>query len=257
MSTSDDIQVARKAARAAAEVIASNFDRPAEVRLKAGSQTMVTDTDLAAEAAILDVLRKHSGYGILSEESGAAGNENGPVWIVDPLDGTSNFARALPLFAVSVALVNGSNLLAGVVIDPIHTKEFYASNGSGAFCNGMPLIHRKHHHSSPVLFLNHGHRKKDKIRFAGLTQRLSSDYGLRKLGTTALELCYVAEGYFDGFICSGDEIWDYAAGALIAREAGCVFSCWQGEPWDGKNDFILVARPEIHGALVEKIRDLS
>jgi len=161
-----------------------------------------------------------------------------------------------PMFAVSVALVNGTNLLTGVIIDPIHKNEFFATSGSGAFCNGIPIASGNKGKAVPAIFLNHGYQREDKNRFVEITRRLSLDYSLRKLGTTALEICYVAEGCFDGFICSGDEIWDYAAGVLIAREAGCVFSGWQGQPWDGKNSFILVARPEIHRHLADKIRDL-
>lgn len=254
---SADLQIARKAARAGANVISSQFGKSQDVQIKSDSNTLVTATDKAAEAAILDVLIKESGYCILSEESGLTGKMNGPVWVVDPLDGTSNFARSLPLFAVSLALVKGEEILAGVIIDPTHEREYYASKGGGAFCNDNRLRPEKSLHPVPALFLNHGSHAVDKLKYAELTRRLSSDYNLRKLGTTALELCYVAAGLFDGFICSGDEIWDFTAGALIASEAGSAFSDWKGRKWDGSGNYILISRPELHAQLLEKTFDLQ
>ncbi len=250
-------QVALEAARAGARVIRERYGLAKEVRVKEESRTLVTDTDIAAEAAILKVLKKYSGYSILSEESGLTGPEEGPRWIVDPLDGTSNFARSLPLFTVSVALVEGAEVYAGAIIDPVHQNEYFASKGGGAFCNNQSLCVKKPGKSVFSLFLNHGHQSRDKMRYAEVNARLAADYNIRKLGTTALELCYVAEGGADGFVCSGDEIWDFAAGVLIAAEAGCVFTDWQGNPWDGKSDFLLVARPGIHQNLIEKIRDIG
>ena len=120
----------------------------------------------------------------------------------------------------------------------------------GAFCNSQPLVKKPQIDSIPVLIINHGAYANDKIKFAGLTNLLASNYNLRKLGTTALELCFVATGFFDGFICAGDEIWDYAAGALIAAEAGFCFTTWAGNEWDGVDNSILVCRPELQDELI-------
>lgn len=244
------LQTARKAAKAAAKVISSQFGQPQDIRIKEDSNTLVTDTDKSAEAVILDVLRKESSYCILSEESGLTGAGKGPRWIVDPLDGTSNFARSLPLFAVSIALVEGSEILTGVIIDPMHDREFYALKGGGTFFNGNPLKTRSPVQPAPMLFLNHGSGSEDRTKCAAITSLLAPDYNIRRLGTTALELCYVAAGLYDGFVCSGDELWDFAAGALIASEAGCIFTDWKGSKWDGVGNFILVTRPEIHSQLL-------
>ncbi|MFW6290624.1 MAG: inositol monophosphatase family protein [Mariniphaga sp.] len=244
------IQTARKAARAAAKVISSQFGRPQDVLIKEDSNTLVTATDKAAEAAILDVLKKESSYCILSEESGQMGDDKGPKWIVDPLDGTSNFARSLPLFAVSIALVEGSEVLTGVIFDPMNDREYYAVKGGGAFFNGQPLQTGSPVHPVPMLFLNHGSDPADAKLCAAITNHITPDFQIRKLGTTALELCYVAAGLYDGFICSGDELWDFAAGTLIATEAGCVFTDWKGRKWDGVGNHILVTRPDIHARLL-------
>ncbi|GAB1450576.1 hypothetical protein MASR2M47_06320 [Draconibacterium sp.] len=86
---------------------------------------------------------------------------------------------------------------------------------------------------------------------------MASDFNILKLGTTAVELCYIASGSVDAFICSGDELWDFAAGIVITQEAGCIFTDWQGNPWDGTHSHLLIARPEILDDLVNKIRDLQ
>jgi myo-inositol-1(or 4)-monophosphatase len=194
----------------------------------------------------------------MSEESLNRQNITGPVWVVDPLDGTNNFARALPFFAVSVGLMDGNESLVGVIIDVVGNKEYSAVKGGGAFCNGEKIILPGFDSRYiPMVFLNHGYAEPDRAKFKNLAELLASDFNILKLGTTALELCYIASGAVDGFICSGDELWDFAAGIVIAQEAGCVFTDWQGNLWDGTHSHLLITRPEIHNDLVKKIRDLQ
>ena len=253
-----DKKIALKAARAGAKIVFENYGESKESRVKKNSKGLVTATDLEAEKAIINVLLAESEYEILSEESGISQSGTGPKWVVDPLDGTNNFARSLPLFAVSVGLMNGKDSLIGVIIDPVNQKEYYATKGGGAFCNGekitLPEFHSEY---IPMLFLNHGYNEADRVKFKELSRRLASTHNILKLGTTALELCYIADGSVDGFICSGDEIWDFAAGIVITKEAGCIFSDWQGKSWDGKGNHLLISRPEIHNELVKKIRDMQ
>lgn len=255
---SNELNIALEAARAAAKIIFNNFEKTIESRVKGDSKGLVTATDLEAEDAILEILSSQSAYEILSEESGSSQIMKGPKWVVDPLDGTNNFARSLPLFAVSIGLMDGNESLVGVIIDPINNKEYYTTKGDSTFCNGekirLPEFDTDY---IPMLFLNHGYAEADRTKFKDLSKRLASNYNILKLGTTALELCYVANGSADGFICSGDELWDFAAGIVIAQEAGCIFTDWKGNPWDGKTTHLLIARPEIHGELVELIRDLE
>jgi myo-inositol-1(or 4)-monophosphatase len=248
---SENLEIALEAARAGAKIVRERFGNIPKTRIKSDSETIVTDTDLAAEKAILKVLRENSDYGIISEESGQSGLTDGPQWVVDPLDGTSNFARALPLFAVSVGLVHGSQSIVGVIIDPVLQDEYYAEKGEGAFCNGWKLQMPKFRKDQGInIFLNHGSGTNDKLKCAKVNERLCTDYRIRKLGTTALELCYLAKSSFDGFICSGDELWDYAAGIVIATEAGCIFTDWHGNPWKRGEEQLLFARPEVHEELV-------
>ncbi|MEN8116654.1 MAG: inositol monophosphatase family protein [Bacteroidota bacterium] len=253
-----NLDIALEAAWAGARVVLQNFDKSKDFQVKGNSKGLVTQTDLQAEKAILDLLLAKSDYKILSEESGSLGRNEGPVWVVDPLDGTNNFARSLPFFAVSVGLMDRAESLVGVIIDPVQNKEYYAAKGEGAFCNGERLQLTKFNTDYiPMLFLNHGYAETDRKKFEDLSKLLASTHNILKLGTTALELCYLANGSGDGFICSGDELWDFAAGIVIAQEAGCIFTDWQGNPWDGKNEHILFARPEVHADLVKTIKDLQ
>lgn len=254
----NELQTALKAARAGARVVLENFGKSKDSRVKGDSKGLVTATDLASEKAILEVLSAESDYEIMSEESLHRQNITGPVWVVDPLDGTNNFARALPFFAVSVGLMDGNESLVGVIIDVVGKKEYYAVKGGGAFCNGEKIILPGFDSRYiPMVFLNHGYAETDRAKFKKLADLLASDFNILKLGTTALELCYIASGAVDGFICSGDELWDFAAGIVITQESGCVFTDWQGNPWDGTHSHLLIARPEIHNDLAKKIRDLQ
>ncbi len=253
-----NLNIALEAARAAARVIRDGFEKSVDSRVKGDAKGLVTETDLKAEKVILDILSSKSNYGIISEESGLFPKSSGPKWVVDPLDGTNNFARSIPLFAVSIGLMNGNESLVGVIIDPINKKEYYSTKGGGAFCNGEKIIHPKFHTDYiPMLFLNHGYAEVDRTKFKELSKRLASDFNILKLGTTALELCYIASGSVDGFICSGDELWDFAAGIVIAQEAGCIFTDWQGNQWNGTHSHLLISKPEIQDRLVEIIRDLG
>ena len=254
--TNKDLQIALKAARAASKIIIENFGKSKDSSVKGDAKGLVTATDLAAEKAILEILSTESDYEILSEESASLQKGIGLKWVVDPLDGTNNFARSIPLFAVSIGLMDGNESLVGVIIDPINQKEYYATKGGGAFCNGKKIVHPKFDTDYiPMLFLNHGYAEIDRAKFKELSKRLASNYNILKLGTTAVELCYIANGSVDGFICSGDELWDFAAGVVIAQEAGCVFTDWQGIPWDGKGNHLLISKPEIHEKLVKIINN--
>ena len=253
----NELQIARKAAAAGAEIIKKRFGDAADIRVKGGAKGLVTDTDLAAEKAILQVLTSESDYGVLSEESGESGKSAGPQWVIDPLDGTNNFARSVPLFGVSVGLMDGKESLVGVIIDPVNKKEYYAAKGKGAFCNDKKIeLPEFDTDYIPMIFLNHGYNESHRAKFKKLAQSLASSFNTLKLGTTAIELVYVASGAVDAFICVGDELWDFAAGMLIVKEAGCIFSDWQGNPWDGKTNHLLAARPEIHQDLVERIKNI-
>jgi myo-inositol-1(or 4)-monophosphatase len=254
---STELQTALRAARAAADEITKRYGEAPDARVKGDAKGLVTDTDLAAEKVILQILRSDSGYGVLSEESGFSGKTAGPQWVIDPLDGTNNFARSVPLFGVSIGLMDGKESLLGVIIDPVHKKEYYAVKGGGAFCNGVKIELPKYDNGYiPMVFLNHGYAEEYRAKFKKLAGALASEFNTLKLGTTVIEMVLVATGAVDAFICVGDELWDFAAGMVITQEAGCIFTDWQGNPWDGKTSHLLVARPEVHRDLVERMKDI-
>ena len=254
----NNLNIALEAARAGADIIMGNFGKFRDSKVKDNAKGLVTQTDLEAENAILHVLTSKSDYQILSEESGAFGKNEGLVWVVDPLDGTTNFSRALPFFAVSIALMEGKESLVGVIIDPVQNNEYYAIKGEGSFCNGKAISLTKFEDGYiPAIVLNHGYADKDRNLYKELSKRLATSYNILKLGTTALEMCFLASGSVDAFICSGDEIWDFAAGMLITQEAGIHFTDWKGESWNGKDHYLLFSRPEIHSELVNQIQNLQ
>ena len=257
MNLSNDLATALKAARAASKIIRQNFKQSVNARVKGVAQGLVTDTDLEAEKAIFEILQNESPYTILSEESGLLNETDGPKWVVDPLDGTNNFARGLPLFVTSIGLMNGNEFVVGVIIEPVSGNEYYAVKGGGSFCNDkkieLPPFQKDF---MPALFLNHGYAEFDRKKFIEMVLQTSTAYNILKLGTTALELCYVASGSVDAFICSGDSVWDYAGGAVIATEAGCKFTNWQGNHWDGKGNQLLFARPEVQNELLAILKRL-
>jgi myo-inositol-1(or 4)-monophosphatase len=123
-----------------------------------------------------------------------------------------------------------------------------------SFCNDEKIVLPKFQKDfMPAIFLNHGYAEFDRNKFKQMVEQTATSFNVLKLGTTALELCYVATGSMDAFICSGDAIWDFAGGAVIATEAGCKFTDWNGKPWDGKGNQLLFARPEVHEYLVNKL----
>lgn len=253
-----NLNLALKAAREGAGVVLENYGKSSQAKVKESAKGLVTRTDMEAEKAILKILSSESEFSVLSEESGRSGKNDRAVWIVDPLDGTNNFAHSLPFFAVSVGLMEKNESLIGVIIDPVNKKEFYASKGNGAYCNEKKISSLSYSSEYiPSIFLNHGYAKADREKFKILAHRFAETANILKLGTTALELCYLANGSVDAFICSGDEIWDFAAGIVIAQEAGLVFTDWEGNKWDGKCHHLLLARPEIHNEIVKSIRDLQ
>lgn len=254
---SKDLETALKAARAAAQIIIKNYSKTQNSHVKDGAKGLVTETDLEADETIVQILKANSGYPILSEESGLSGETDGPIWVIDPLDGTNNFARSIPLFGTSVGLLHGKESLLGVIIDPVHQKEYYATKESEAFCNGEPIrLPAFDTDYIPMIFLNHGYDEIHRERFKKFTAATASEYNTLKLGTTVIELAQVATGAVDAFICTGDELWDFAAGMVITQQAGCIFTDWQGNPWDGKTSQLLVSRPEVHPRLIEIIKNI-
>ena len=253
-----DLTLAREAAQLGALVVRERFDQVLAIEEKAGQKGLVTEVDKQAEEAILNHLRSSSAYGVLAEESGRSSGESGPMWVVDPLDGTNNFARGLPLFAVSIALAIDFRPLLGVIVNPLTGDEYCAVRGQATLINGQPVRdNTRQQHSTPSVLAEYGYATEHRERFLELARRLVDRTDMRSLGTTALELCFVAAGRASAFVCSGDEFWDFAAGLVIAEGAGCVVSDWRGRPWDGSNHYLLISHAQWHKWIVDAVSDLQ
>ena len=254
-------QLAQAAARLGGSLAAGG--KASWVKHKSGNRGLVTELDYKSEQAIVDLLRRESPFPVLGEESGLQGSSGEYCWVVDPIDGTTNLARNIPLFSTSVALLAGSSTkgyrsVVGVIYESVRDECFHAAVGRGAFLNEAPIsVSSVHDIQAAVVFVNHGYAKEARERAAEVVERLIPYLYLRKLGTTALELAYVAAGRADSFVCSGDELWDFAAGVVLIEEAGGSVTDWHGRSWNGKSDFILASNGILGEKLVDHVSDLQ
>ncbi|MBN1997663.1 inositol monophosphatase [candidate division KSB1 bacterium] len=253
-----DLSVAIKAAQIAGFFINKQYARVQSAEIKSNFEGLVTRVDRECEQILFEKLTEHTPYRFVGEEHGSRGESSEKYWCVDPIDGTSNFFRKLPVFAVSIALVKGDQVLLGVIHDPVQEKTWYSEKGRGAFVNGKPVaVSHNREHAKSIIFINHGYSRHDRLRTAALTKRLGLDFTIRMLGSTAVELCYVANGQADAFICCGDALWDYAAGIVLVEEAGGKVSDWTGGPVDFNKSFVFASSGNFHGDILEEIEDLQ
>jgi len=258
------LNIAVKAARAAGSIInraALDVER-LQVTAK-GVNDFVTEVDQAAEQAVIDVLlTAYPGHGILAEESGRAhgAKHSEYLWIIDPLDGTTNFIHGLPVYAVSIALAFRGKVEQAVVYDPSRNDLFFASKGRGAFLNDRRLrVSKRIRIAEALIGTGFPFRKGDNLaRYLKMMETVMSQCaGLRRPGAAALDLCYVAAGWYDGFFETGLSPWDVAAGSLMITEAGGLIGNFTGD-----SDFlyqreVVAGCPKIYGQLVQMLSPFS
>lgn len=277
------LEIAEAACAAAGRTILTYREGEKGVREKVADHSLVTDADLAAHEELLLKLGV-TRIPVVSEEDTSHGECPSEGWIVDPLDGTTNFSRGLPLFSVSVALVSKSEVVAGVVYAPCTGEIFAAARGFGLRVNGKilrragsapepgtfvsnsgtflsnsgrePTDESGHVRSGGSIkrlaFVNHGYDPKDADEARRIATAVGRGFSLRCLGTSALELAYVTAGKADAFLTLGDKIWDYAAGLIMAQEAGCKITNWKGEARPTiDTPQLLVAHPSAHPIALE------
>ena len=225
--------LARKAALAAGHVIREGAHRPIDVQSK-GLRNLLTDVDLAAERAILDILeREVPEHDVLTEES-LPGERHSPYcWVVDPLDGTGNFAHGYPCFSTSIALIRDDEPIVGLVYDPIREHTFAAQLGRGATLNGEPLrVSETENLLEAFVGMDWTRDAASRERNTQIIARLMPHINvLRVCGSAALSICYVGAGWWDAYWHVGLQPWDAAAGALIVREAGGRATDLSGRRW--------------------------
>jgi myo-inositol-1(or 4)-monophosphatase len=260
------LTVMMDAARKAGRKLARDFGEVGELQVsKKGPGDFVSAADLRAEETLSQELMKaRPGYSFHGEERGLIeGTDKTHTWIVDPLDGTTNFLHAIPHFAINVALerkgpAGAAEVVAAVTYNPITNELFWAEKGKGAFINnekrlrvaarrrldetvlgtGIPFTGRPGHSQ----FLKELHQ---------ISQRVA---GVRRFGSAALDLAYVAAGRFDGFWERGLKPWDTAAGSLLITEAGGQISAVDGEPFNLEEGSVLAASPDLHPLILERLK---
>jgi myo-inositol-1(or 4)-monophosphatase len=228
------LNIAVRAARNAGKVIIRSFEQLDKVEVESkGTNDFVTSVDTAAEEVIIETIRKsYPEHTIIGEESGVlTGSDDDYQWIIDPLDGTTNFIKGIPHFAVSIALKVKGKLDQSVIFDPIRGEVFTASRGKGAQLNGMRIRVKAHKDLSATIlatgfpFKNKQHTNAYMAMFASLFKKTSD---LRRAGSAALDLAYVASGRVDGYFEIGLKPWDTAAGELLVIEAGGLVTDFVG-----------------------------
>ena len=250
---------ARVAAAKAGEIIRRRWNDHGQVARKSTAIDIVTEVDRDCEAAILDVLRSaFPDHAILAEESGASG-EHEFLWLVDPLDGTTNFAHGYPQVSVSIALRRGRDTLLGVVYDPIREELFVARRGSGATLNDRRLEVSVQESLDAALLASgfpYDRRQHADFYLSFFKAFMLRTQGIRRAGSAALDLCWVAAGRVDGFWEWKLKPWDTAAGALVVEEAGGRMSDFRGGAFDPFGDQTLASNGKIHDAMIEAITGL-
>jgi myo-inositol-1(or 4)-monophosphatase len=259
MTDPDDgalLALADEAARAAGRLLLERFGQPPTgVDRKSSSTDMVSDADREAEQLIRHLLRRERpGDSILGEERGATTGAGGLLWVVDPLDGTTNYLYRHPTWSVSIACEDGDGARVGVVHHPVLGETFTATRGGGALLDAAPIrVSDASDLSRSLIGTGFGYRAEVRAEQArALVEILPAVRDVRRAGSAAIDLCWVACGRLDGYYELGVQRWDTAAGVLIAREAGAVASAL--EPVGAAGSGVLVAGPGIHDALTGLVR---
>lgn len=259
------LNTAIKAARRGASIInRASFDLSQIQVSEKKHNDFVTQIDQAAEQAIIDVLLKaYPSHAVLAEESGPSANlqsDHEYVWIIDPLDGTTNFIHGFPQYCVSIALQQRGVTTQAVVFDPVHNDLFTASKGEGTFLNGKRLrVSRRDRLSESLIGTGFPARDLSKLdeyleMFKIMTKKCQ---GLRRPGSAALDLAYVAAGRLDGFFEKGLQSWDMAAGALLITEAGGIVADFTGEAEYLDKGDIIAGNPKIFYQIISLLGKYS
>ncbi len=250
----DHITVAEQAAREAGEILRGNLGKVKKIEFKA-KNSLVTEVDKLSEVTIINCIKSSfPSHNIFAEESGRHKGDSDYLWIIDPIDGTTNYAHSYPFFSISIALEIKGELKIGLIYDPVKDEMFTAESGQGAFLNGKRI------HVSSSADLEHSHMctgfmhenewmvEENIKHFGNFIRRARA---VRRDGSAALDLCYLACGRFDGFWELGLNPWDTAAGVLIVLEAGGKITDFMGGSYTIYTKEILASNGIIHEDMIE------
>jgi myo-inositol-1(or 4)-monophosphatase len=246
-----ELETALSAARKAGEVLRAGFGTEHAITYK-GEVDLVTEVDAEAERVIREeLLGTFPTYGMLAEEGGELEGEEDARWIVDPLDGTTNYAHGLSIFCVSIALERSGEVVLGVVHDPMRGETFVAQRGRGATLNDQPIkVSDTEELIRALIATGFPYDRAEMPEALELFGRLAAaTRGMRRLGSTALDLCYVAAGRLDGYYERGIWPWDLAAGSVILEEAGGKLTNYRGDVLDLDGREIVASNGRLHAAI--------
>jgi myo-inositol-1(or 4)-monophosphatase len=242
----------------AGEIIRDGFGKQFQIDYKTNEKNLVTEIDKKSEKEILNFIKKkYPSHAILTEETGEIKKDSEYLWVIDPLDGTTNFAHGLPIFSVSIGLIRKDEIIAGVVYDVMQNIFYSAEKGSGAFANKQKIsVGKNDNLGLGVLVTGFPYdvaENPDKAfeRFESLTKKARA---VRRLGSAAIDFCYVAKGVFDGFWEVSLHPWDICAGKLIVEEAGGIVTDFDGNKIDIYSKRILVSNIKIHQQLIDGLK---
>lgn len=232
---SEFTRFAIQAALDAGQLLKEGFGTAFSIATKEGRHNLVTDFDYRSEKQIISFLEKKTpGFRFLAEESGSSGLKGDGLWIIDPLDGTVNFAHNIPFFSISIALEKEGELVSGVVYHPLLEELFVAEKGKGAYLNQKPIRvsgTQLLHHAILATGFPYNLAENPHHCIEHFTDILKLGLPIRRLGSAALDLAYTACGRFDGFFEVSLSPWDCAAGILLLEEAGGKISEWDEKPF--------------------------
>ena len=243
-SISANLNVMIKAAEKASRALIRDFGEIEKLQVSIkGPTDFVSNADLKAEKIIIEELKKaRPYYSIISEEDGSENNKDKEhTWIIDPIDGTTNFLHGVPHFAISIALKYGNEIISGLIYDPIKDEMFYAEKDSGAFFNNQRIRVSKKKELNSCLFATGGVAKNE------------VDLPLRKSGSAALDIAYVAAGRYDGYFQNDLNLWDIAAGIILVKEAGGMIN--EIDLSQNKNIQIRASSMAIKDKMLEKLKN--
>lgn len=245
-------------AREAGEIIKEGFGKNISIEYKSGENNIVTEIDKKSEQLIIDFIqKKYPKHNILAEERGELKKESEYLWVIDPLDGTSNFAHGLPIFSVSIGLQQNDVTIAGVIYDVMRDLLYYAELGSGAFANDNKVsVSNTKKISQSMLVTGFPYNVKENPehafeRFEIITKNARA---VRRLGSAAIDFCYVAAGVFDAFWEVHLHPWDICAGKLIVEEAGGIVTDFRGGTIGIDSKKILATNLLIHPQMIDLLR---
>ncbi len=251
----DLIQITKEAG----EIVKEGFGKNFSIEIKTNESNLVTEIDKKSEQHIIDFIKKKfPSHNILTEESGEFKSSSEYCWVIDPLDGTTNYAHGLPIFSVSIGIQKNNKTIAGAVLDVMMNQLYIAEFGSGSYC-GKDRLSVSKNDSLRKAFLVTGfpyniNENPDKA-FEIFVSMIKNSRAVRRLGSAAIDFCYVAKGVFDGFWEVFLNPWDIAAGKLIVEEAGGIVTDFDGNQIDIFSKRILCSNKFLHADLQQIIKN--